>query len=231
VCLVASFPLDQPAWTIQITATRRSASSLRSRAFIPTYALIGRPNTGFFFAQSFQSFIVYHCILIVCDISDYEALNVTWGDQENYEVIRKIGRGKYSEVFEGINILNDQPCVIKILKPVKKKKIKREISILQNLSGGTNIIKLLDVVRDPVSKTPSLVFEHVNNTDFRQLYPTLSDFDIRFYIFELLKALDFCHSQGIMHRDIKPHNGIAFFRLQRFLSFVRLFSFFLNSGN
>jgi hypothetical protein len=32
------------------------------------------------------------------DYWDYEALTVNWGDQEDYEVIRKIGRGKYSEV-------------------------------------------------------------------------------------------------------------------------------------
>lgn len=89
---------------------------------------------------------------------------------------------------------------------MKKKKIKREIKILQNMCGGTNIIQLLDVVRDPQSKTPSLIFEHVNNTDFKILYPTLSDFDIRFYIFELLKALDYSHSNGVMHRDVKPHN-------------------------
>jgi serine/threonine protein kinase len=81
------------------------------------------------------------------------------------------GRGKYSEVFEGINVVNYQKCVIKVLKPVKKKKIKREIKILQNLSGGPNIVALLDVVRDSQSKTPSLIFEHVNNTDFRTLYP------------------------------------------------------------
>lgn len=137
---------------------------------------------------------------------DYENLEIEWGDQDCYEVVRKIGRGKYSEVFDGYNVTNDQRCVIKILKPVKKKKIKREIKILQNLYGGTNIIKLLDVVRDPQSKTPSLVFEHVDNIDFKVLYPTLSDMDIRFYIFELLKALDFCHANGIMHRDVKPHN-------------------------
>lgn len=45
-------------------------------------------------------------------------------------MIRKIGRGKYSEVFEGINITNNLKVVIKILKPVKKKKIKREVKIL-----------------------------------------------------------------------------------------------------
>ena len=66
--------------------------------------------------------------------------------------------------------------------------IKREIKILQNLCGGPNIIKLLDVVRDSASQTPSLVFEHVNNTDFKVLYPTLVDYDIRYYILELLKV-------------------------------------------
>lgn len=37
-----------------------------------------------------------------------------------------------------------------ISQPVKKKKIKREIKILENLRGGPNIINLLDVVKDPV---------------------------------------------------------------------------------
>ncbi|KAJ3112201.1 Casein kinase II subunit alpha [Physocladia obscura] len=93
-----------------------------------------------------------------------------------------------------------------VLKPVKKKKIKREIKILQNLSGGVNVVQLYDIVRDPMSKTPALVFESVNNTDFKILYPKLTDFDVRYYIHELLKALDFCHSRGIIHRDVKPHN-------------------------
>lgn len=50
---------------------------------------------------------------------------------------------------------------MKILKPVKKRKIFREVKILQNLQGGPNIIGLLEIVKDPVSKTPSLIFEHV----------------------------------------------------------------------
>ncbi|KAG8908538.1 Casein kinase II subunit alpha [Tulasnella sp. 403] len=137
---------------------------------------------------------------------DYDNLQVQWGTQDNYEIVRKVGRGKYSEVFEGINIQNSQPCIIKVLKPVKKKKIKREIKILQNLAGGPNVIALLDVVRDPSSKIPSLVTEYIHNVDFKVLYPKFTDFDVRYYIAELLKALDFCHSKGIMHRDVKPHN-------------------------
>lgn len=44
-------------------------------------------------------------------------------EQDDYEVVRKVGRGKYSEVFEGINVNNNEKCIIKILKPVKKKKV------------------------------------------------------------------------------------------------------------
>lgn len=137
---------------------------------------------------------------------DYENYVVEWANQDDYQLVRKLGRGKYSEVFEAINITTTEKCVVKILKPVKKKKIKREIKILENLRGGTNIITLLAVVKDPVSRTPALIFEHVNNTDFKQLYQTLTDYEIRYYLFELLKALDYCHSMGIMHRDVKPHN-------------------------
>lgn len=61
-------------------------------------------------------------------------------DQDDYEVVRKVGRGKYSEVFEGINVNTNERCVIKILKPVKKKKVNRllllEIRVLGSGSGS-----------------------------------------------------------------------------------------------
>ncbi|CAL8073101.1 unnamed protein product [Calicophoron daubneyi] len=137
---------------------------------------------------------------------DYESYDVKWGDQDDYQIVRKLGRGKYSEVFEGVNVTTNGKCVIKVLKPVKKKKIKREIKILENLKGITNIVDLESVVKDPVSRTPALIFEYVENKDFKELYHTLTDYDIRYYMFELLRALDACHSMGIMHRDVKPHN-------------------------
>lgn len=138
---------------------------------------------------------------------DYENLHeIQWGDMLAYEVVAKIGRGKYLEVFEGINVLNLQPCVVKVLKPVKLKKIHREIKILQNLTGGPNIVQLYDVVQDPALRIPAFVFERVNNVDFRTLYPTFVYADLQHYFRQLLTALDYCHLMGIIHRDVKPQN-------------------------
>lgn len=53
----------------------------------------------------------------------FNFLAILFSEQDDYEVVRKVGRGKYSEVFEGINVHNNERCVIKILKPVKKKKV------------------------------------------------------------------------------------------------------------
>jgi len=46
------------------------------------------------------------------------------------------------ELVRGVVGMNTQP--------VKKKKIQREIKILENLRGGTNVIELLAIVREPV---------------------------------------------------------------------------------
>lgn len=40
----------------------------------------------------------------------------------------------------------------------------------------------------------------------KRLSPELSDEDVRVYIYKILEALEFSHSHGIMHRDVKPLN-------------------------
>lgn len=153
-----------------------------------------------------------------------------WGlrSQESYSVTRKIGRGKYSDVFEGERAEEDGSStrvIIKVLRPVKKKKIRREIKILRELHlvsgdgdekatknkrhpGIKYIVKMLECIEDSISKTKCLVFEYVDACDFKTLFPRLQDLDVRFYMYKLLLALDYCHSKGIMHRDVKPHNVV-----------------------
>lgn len=67
---------------------------------------------------------------------DYESHVIEWGwvipdsvlchifnqficisrEQDDYQLVRKLGRGKYSEVFEAINVVTNEKCVVKILK-------------------------------------------------------------------------------------------------------------------
>ncbi|KAH7925546.1 kinase-like protein [Leucogyrophana mollusca] len=137
---------------------------------------------------------------------DYENFRIEWSSPERYEIVGRVGGGKYSEVFQGVDMVNAETCIIKVLKPVASKKIKREVKILRNLTGGPNVVALLDVVQDPSSRYHSLIMEHVDNTEWKSLFPILSEVDIKYYTFQLLKALDFVHSRGIMHRDVKPGN-------------------------
>ncbi|EFJ42564.1 hypothetical protein VOLCADRAFT_83608 [Volvox carteri f. nagariensis] len=154
-----------------------------------------------------------HATALLCKPAAYydDSLNVSWGNQDQYEVTRQLGKGKYGEVYEGINMRlgtrdKDRICVIKVMRPVKEHRLRREVKILQHVSGGPNIVRLLDVVRDPETKTPSFVFDFVDAMPFKELQGAVTDLDVRYYIFQLLIALDYCHSRGIMHRDVKPGN-------------------------
>jgi len=138
------------------------------------------------------------------EYSDYDLLNLEWGTLDNYWIHKKLGRGKYSEVYEASNANNNERCVVKVLKPIKKRKIKKEVKVLMNLVGAPNTVRLLDMCRDKQTKIPCLVFQFINATSWKSIEWVESD--LQLYMFELLQCLDFAHSVGIMHRDIKPDN-------------------------
>lgn len=120
------------------------------------------------------------------DYSYYAAMNLEWGDINNYECYKKIGRGKYSEVYLGYCKSNNVKCVIKVLKPVKQEKIYREIKILQILYGGPNIVGLTDLLKETESKVPCFVYEYMKCEESKQLFTRLTDIECRLYTFKLL---------------------------------------------
>lgn len=127
----------------------------------------------------------------------------------HFEITKPLGRGKYSEVYEGMDRRNDKKVVIKILKPVRNSKILREIKILKELRGMDNIIEMIEFCNIKKQKVKVIVFEYIWETNFKDICDDLEDYDIRYYIYQLLKALDVCHSNGIIHRDVKPRNIVV----------------------
>lgn len=55
------------------------------------------------------------CLLFMCYDCSLLCFSAN-SNQDNYQVVRKLGRGKYSEVFEAMNVSNNEKCVVKVLK-------------------------------------------------------------------------------------------------------------------
>jgi len=130
-----------------------------------------------------------------------------------YKLISKKGEGTFSEVLKAQSIKTGRYVAIKCMKnhfdSLDQVNNLREIQALRKLSPHPNIIKLLEVLYDEPTGRLALVFELMDMNMYESIKGRrnyLSENKVKYYIYQLLKALDHMHSLGIFHRDIKPEN-------------------------
>lgn len=137
-------------------------------------------------------------------------LDLGFGKLESYVKLEKLGEGTYATVFKGTSNLVPGYIALKEIRLEQEEGAPctalREVSLLKDLKHN-NIVNLFDIIFDKTTLT--LVFEYVDK-DLKQYMDDcaniLSMNNVRLFLFQLLRGLEFCHSKKILHRDLKPQN-------------------------
>ncbi|XP_041252779.1 cyclin-dependent kinase-like 2 [Onychostruthus taczanowskii] len=130
---------------------------------------------------------------------------------DKYQVLGLVGEGSYGMVTKCRHRESGQIVAVKKFlesddDAAVRKIALREIKLLKQLRHE-NLVNLLDVCKR--KKRWYLVFEFVDHTVLNDLEDSPSGLDcdrVRRYLFQILRAIAFCHSHNIIHRDIKPEN-------------------------
>jgi len=126
-----------------------------------------------------------------------------------------IGKGAYSKVVQAKNTETGEVVAIKLMDRKfldhehLTEYVKKEIKVLSQLRHP-NIVQLYDVL---VTQTDvCLVMELINGNElFEEIAKkgALDEDTARRYILQIISAIDYCHSIGVCHRDIKLENVVV----------------------
>ncbi|KAG2552346.1 CBL-interacting protein kinase 31 isoform X2 [Panicum virgatum] len=129
-----------------------------------------------------------------------------------YELGRTIGEGTFAKVRFAKNTENGDPVAIKILDKEKVQRhrlveqIKREICTMK-LVKHPNVVRLFEVMGSKARIF--IVLEYVTGGELFEIIATngrLKEDEARKYFQQLINAVDYCHSRGVYHRDLKLEN-------------------------
>ena len=129
-----------------------------------------------------------------------------------YEILRKIGDGGMAFVYQARDKLLNRIVAVKVLRPefVDDQeflaKFKREAEAVASLSHP-NIVNVYDVGED--GKVHYIVMEYVDGQNLKEIIQdegSLEEYTALDIAKQIARALSAAHRNGIIHRDIKPHN-------------------------
>lgn len=128
---------------------------------------------------------------------------------ENFEFTLLVGRGAFASVYRGRNLSTDQIVAIKqifIDDQMNVRDLMGEIDLLKILKHE-NIVKYHGFVK--TSDLLNIFLEYCSGGSLRQVYKRHQldeKTEIVPYVRLILNGLEYLHSQGVVHRDVKAAN-------------------------
>ena len=133
----------------------------------------------------------------------------------NYVLLDEIGRGASCEVRLALHLDTMQSAGVKIVNNEKAREYssnaagREEIKIMQELQHP-NLVKLIEMLSTQLRVLVIMYF-----VEGGELYDEMSQFGRLFQPYarllfqQLVQGMDYCHSNGVYRRDLKPENLLS----------------------
>ena len=142
------------------------------------------------------------------DVKDY-IKQLDKDSLENYQKIKRVGKGSYSSVYKVKNKSTNKIRAMKIMPKNFQKdnnEIMREINILKNLDHP-NVMKIYEFLEDDTNYY--LIEEFCDEGDLETALDKekiYCEFLVKFIMYQVFLAINYLHSNNIVHQDIKKKN-------------------------
>lgn len=129
-----------------------------------------------------------------------------------YRLESKIGEGGLAAVYRGHDLSLERPVAVKILRPdmahdpEAQSRFRREAHSAAKLNHP-NIVQIYDTGVD--GDVYYIVMEYLPEPDLKRIIKEYSPLPLRKVLevsIQCARALAYAHKQGLVHRDVKPHN-------------------------
>lgn len=143
--------------------------------------------------------------------------NVSFRVPEELELVRKLGAGAFATAAAFKNKTTGKQVAVKKIEHafqdlIDGKRHLREVQLLRQLKHD-NIIPILDMfLPDKRDFDDVYIVQELMDTDLHKVIQSKQELEEehhRYFVYQILLAVSYIHSAGLVHRDLKPANVLV----------------------